>query len=209
MSNIFEKIRDLDEFIQISLLSEYYFCKRRCSLILLEGHVGNNIYMVEGDIAHSKVHTSKIEKRPGLAKIFNHQIYSNNYSLIGKSDCIECFEDKNAPYIDILRGNYYLFPVEYKHGVTRDEEEYKVQLCAQVICLEEMYKTKIEKGVIYYTDSNERVEVIIGDDLRQKVLFGVLDIFNIINKEIMYEPIVRKSCNKCAMKEKCNPKHLF
>ena len=204
--DIFEKMRNLDEFIQISLLSEYYFCKRRCSLLLLEGRSTINTYMVEGEIQHSKVHSSKIEKRVGITKIFNLQIFSNNYSMIGKMDCLECLDDKNGPYIDILGGNYSLLPVEYKHGIVRDEEEYEVQLCAQALCLEEMYNTKIDKGILYYIGSNERVEVFFTDDLRQKVLFGVVEIFDIINNSKMHEPIYKRRCSKCSLYEKCNPK---
>lgn len=207
MIEVFDKIRDLDEFIQISLLSEFYYCKRRCSLILLEGNNSDNVYTMEGTIQHSKVHSSQTEKRLDSAKIFNLELFSNNYSLIGKADCIECVKDKRGAYIDILDGYYNLYPVEYKHGKLRDEEEYKIQLCAQAICLEEMYNITIEKGYLYFINDNKRLEVRLSDELRQKVLFGIVEIFKIISESKMYPPKYKKSCPKCSLYEKCAPKN--
>ena len=206
MNDVFQQMRDLDEFIQISLLSEYYYCKRRCGLLLLEGRDNQNSYMIDGSIQHAKVHTSKIEKRTGVTKIFNHQIFSNKYSLIGKMDCLECFDSNIGAYVDILGGKYILYPVEHKHGELRNEEEYKIQLCAQAMCLEEMYNTKIEKGALYFINSNKRLEVDFTEELRRKVIFGIIEIFEIIDKTTMPTPIYKRKCGKCSLVEKCNPK---
>lgn len=62
-----------------------------------------------------------------------------------------------------------LFPVEYKHGKLRDEEEYEIQLCAQAMCLEEMYHTHIPEGAIFYISSHRRKTIVFTDELRELV----------------------------------------
>ena len=62
-----------------------------------------------------------------------------------------------------------LYPVEYKHGKLRNEQEYNIQLCAQAMCLEEMYHTVIPEGAIFYLSSHRRQTVSLDEPLRRLV----------------------------------------
>lgn len=57
----------------------------------------------------------------------------------------------------------------YKHGKVRTEEEYELQLCAQAMCLEEMYQTSICEGALFYISSHRRFPVKLTEELRERV----------------------------------------
>lgn len=198
-----------DNYILISSLSEYLYCKRRFYLRFLERQNNENIYMIEGSLEHQKVHTNKIEKRKNFVNVSSLSVNSYKYNLIGKCDVVEFLENKNGSYIPFLENNYTLYPIEYKHGKTRDELEYKVQLCAQVLCLEEMYNTRIDFGAIYYIDSKERVEITLDDDLRKLTLETILEIKNLMDSKKVIYPIYKKRCKKCSLVDICNPKIII
>ena len=63
------------------------------------------------------------------------------------------------------------------------------------------------KGYLYFINDNKRLEVHLTDELRQKVLFGIVEIFKIISESKMYPPKYKKSCPKCSLYEKCAPKN--
>ena len=54
---------------------------------------------------------------------------------------------------------YELYPIEYKHGSIRMEPEYEYQLCAQAMCMEEMFGCSISSGAIFFISSHRNQEV--------------------------------------------------
>lgn len=61
-----------------------------------------------------------------------------------------------------------LYPVEYKHGSVREQEEYQVQLCAQAMCLEEMFHTAIPQGALFFISAHRRQPVLFDAALRRR-----------------------------------------
>ena len=58
-------------------------------------------------------------------------------------------------------GFWQLIPVEYKRGKPKKDQIDEVQLCAQAICLEEMYNVKHRKGFcIMGTRHREEVQLL-------------------------------------------------
>ncbi len=95
--------------------------------------------------------------------------------------------------------------MEYKHGVVRNEEEYELQLCAQAMCLEEMFGTVIHEGSVFYTDSHRRVSVELNPEMRALVRAGADALHHMLSDFCC--PPVEKSpkCRKCSMKDLCMP----
>jgi len=60
-----------DELIALSYLSQYGYCPRRAGLLLLENIWEENIFTVEGSIAHERAHTGGSESRSACIKIFD------------------------------------------------------------------------------------------------------------------------------------------
>jgi CRISPR-associated exonuclease Cas4 len=96
--------------------------------------------------------------------------------------------------------------VEYKHGKMRTEEEYEIQLCAQAMCLEEMFHTTIPEGALYFITSHRRKPVALTQELRDRVRFTVERVeafrrsFSVPAAE--YGP----KCKRCSILEICMPK---
>mgnify|MGYP000898501997 FL=1 len=66
-------------------------------------------------------------------------------------------------------GKWLPVPVEYKRGKSKEIDADRLQLCAQAICLEEMFCCpKIEVAYIYYGETRRREKVTLTDELRAK-----------------------------------------
>ena len=105
---------------------------------------------VKGRQEHMKVHDRRIERRGNEIKLYEYEVISHDLMIRGKCDCIEAVRDDCGCRVPFSNYPVLLKPVEFKHGRVREEEEYDMQLCAQAMCLEEMYKTNIEDGDIFY-----------------------------------------------------------
>ena len=99
-----------------------------------------------------------------------------------------------------------LYPIEYKHGSIRDEEEYKVQLCAQAICLEEMFDTTISEGALFFISSHRRQTVTFDSALRKRTEELANKLRNI--RLTLSVPMAEygPKCRRCSLAELCMPK---
>lgn len=194
------------DYLHLSLLSQYYFCKRRAALILLENAWQDNEYTMEGTLSHERVHTQGQIKRGEVISIYEFSVHSHTMKLSGKCDCIEASIDENGYKFPFYEGKFTLYPIEYKRGVIRNEEEYNLQLCGQAMCLEEMYGCVITKGAIFYTNSHRRVEVDFDDDLRNKVECGAKNLWDFLESKDVPHADYSAKCRKCSLYELCMPK---
>lgn len=62
-----------------------------------------------------------------------------------------------------------MYPVEYKRGTPKITEMDRLQLVAQIICLEEMFQTEISQGAIFYGEIRRREIVEATPQLRDFV----------------------------------------
>ena len=135
--------------IPLSRLSHAGFCLRRAALLTNEQVWSESADTAKGRSEHERVHTQRIERRGDSAKLYEFPVYSHTLGVAGKCDCIEAEADIRGCRIPALDFPVRLYPVEYKHGKLRAEQEYEIQLCAQAMCLEEMFQTHITEGTIY------------------------------------------------------------
>ena len=99
-----------------------------------------------------------------------------------------------------------MYPIEYKHGIVRNELEYHVQLCAQGMCLEEMYACHIEKGAIFYIDAHRRDEILLTDALREDVIRGTKALSQMAETQKIPTSQYSPKCKKCSLEGICMPK---
>lgn len=199
-----------DDSILISWISEYAYCPRRFFLRIFEQNNAENGPLIEGRLAHKRVDQSVIEKRGIHVKVTRLVVHSNKYKMHGICDSIEFTEDSEGASIDFLNGlRYQVCPVEYKHGKSRDEVEYKLQLTAQALCLEEMFQTHIEHGYIYYVGQKDRKMVIFDSGIRQQVIEAIAEIREYLKNPQTILPEYRKRCSHCSLYEICAPKSVM
>lgn len=198
-----------DHSILLSWISEYAYCKRRFYLRVFEQNNIENGSLIEGRILHQRTDQAIIEKRGSLVKVTRLAVHSPKYQMYGICDSVEFTQSSDGVYIDFLNGTYRICPIEYKHGKSRDELEYNLQLTAQVLCLEEMFQTHIEEGYIYYIGQKDRKLVPFDPVLRKQVLEAVTEIREYLQNPQEILPEYRKRCPHCSLYEICAPKNVM
>lgn len=194
------------ELFPLSWLSQYGYCKRRCSLLALEQIWQENEYTAAGRMQHKRVHTGRTEQRGDVIHIFEMPVFSRRLGVSGFCDCVEAHPSLSGVSIPYGEGKYTFYPVEYKHGVVRDEEEYHLQLCAQAICLEERFGVQIPAGAIFFIDAHRRDEVLLSQELREQTWQTAKEIADMVESQKLVPAVYSAKCKKCSLREACQPK---
>ena len=191
--------------IPLSLLSQAGFCLRRAALLTNEPVWLENADTAKGRAEHEQVHTQRIERRGNSAKLYELPVFSQVLGIAGKCDCIEAEAAPQGCRITALDFPVRLYPVEYKHGRLRSEREYEIQLCAQAMCLEEMFQTQIPEGAIYYITSHRRYPVSFTAELRKLVKTTIQKI-ELLRRSFSIPPAeYGAKCRACSLQEHCLP----
>lgn len=194
------------EYLPLSWLSQADYCLRRAALLLNERIWVENADTAKGRSEHERVHTQRVERRGSFIKLYEYTVFSDKLGVIGKCDCIEATEDANGCSIPATDFPVTLYPVEYKHGIVRQEQEYNIQLCAQAMCLEEMFHTAIKEGSIFYISAHRRQPVLFDDALRKKVYETTQKLREVQENLSIPEAVYSAKCKRCSLKEYCMPK---
>lgn len=195
-----------DDYLSLSGIQHYYFCKRQWALIHIEQQWNENTYTIEGKILHEKVDNPFLkESRKDLFISRSIPVSSEQLGFSGIIDAIEFRKDSNG--IFIKNKNDYYFPkiIEYKRGKKKKDLRDKVQLVAQTICLEEKFNIKINEGYLYYFAEKKREKVEITEELR-KIVFDLSKVMHelyFLKKTPKAENY--KNCTKCSLYDVCMP----
>lgn len=195
-----------EELLPISWLSQYGYCPRRCGLLVLEQVWQENELTAAGTAQHNRVHTARAECRGSLLTLYEFSVFSRLLGLTGLCDCVEARASPDGVCLPYGKDRYLLYPIEYKHGTVRQEEEYHIQLCAQALCLEEQFDTEIPKGAIFYIGAHRRDEVLFSPCLRNKTKETLKELKAMIEKQRVPDPSYGPKCKKCSLAEYCQPK---
>lgn len=188
-----------DDFISLSALNHYLYCKRRCAFIHIERLWVENQFTAEGRIMHENVHEEFIENLAGIRIVRGMSLYSFELGLNGKADMVEFHEIKDCD-------KWEPFPVEYKRGKPKSDDSDKIQLCAQALCLEEMMKVKIYEGALFYGKTRRRLSVIFDDRLRLKTKKTAIELHFFIKEGKTPLPVYNPKCKSCSFIDECLPK---
>lgn len=193
------------EPIPLSRLSHAGFCLRRAALLTNEQVWSENADTAKGRSEHERVHTQRIERRGDSAKLYEFPVFSKTLGVAGKCDCVEAEADAQGCRIPALDFPVRLSTVEYKHGKLRAEREYEIQLCAQAMCLEEMFQTQIPEGAIYYITSHRRYPVALTEELRDLARETIRRIES-FRRDFSVPPAEPGAkCKACSLRERCLP----
>lgn len=158
---------------------------------------------------HELVHDSDFtQKRGRLLLSRGMPVKSYTLGITGVCDMVELEEDPDGVAIVGRPGKYKIFPVEYKLGKPDDTNSDVWQLCAQAMCLEEMFCTNISEGAIYYARLRRRKNILLDDALRASVKAAISEMHQLMARR--YTPKVRpkKACAGCSLHEICQPELL-
>ncbi len=181
-----------DERVMLSALQHYAFCPRQCALIHLEQIWTENAQTTKGNQNHERAHTGGSEERGGVKTLRGLQLLSRQYGLWGVADVVELHGEKPIP-------------VEYKSGKAKPRLADEIQLCAQAMCLEEMFNTSIPVGFIYHAASHKRREVEFTPALRSEVLKARDGVLSLLQTRVLPEPAADERCQFCSLIDECEP----
>lgn len=85
-----------DEFLQLSGIQHFCFCRRQWALIHIENQWQENVRTIEGNIVHERCHDDGfIEKRGNLLITRSLSIFSRRLGVSGQCDVVE-FSTKDS-----------------------------------------------------------------------------------------------------------------
>ncbi len=195
-----------EEYLAISGIQHFCFCRRQWALIHLEQQWAENLRTAEGRLQHDRCHNETFrEKRGDLLTVRGMRVISHRLQLSGVCDVVEFHADPDGVPLQGYEGIWRPVPVEYKHGVSKQNDADRLQLCAQAMALEEMLVCDIPKGALFYAETHRRELVELTPELRQKTK-AMADEMNAYFAR-GYTPKVKpgKHCNACSLKELCLP----
>ena len=195
-----------DKMIPLSYVSQFGYCKRRTGLLMLEQQWNESVDTAKGSAEHQNVHLYRSAERKGVVTLTDLPVISHNMNLIGRCDAIEATESKGGAVIPFLEHrSFTLYPIEYKHGKMRSESEYELQLCAQAMCLEEMYHCEIHSGAVFYISSHRRKKIQFTIEMRESVQQIAKALSDMLQTKIVPAAEPSPKCAKCSIKDICMP----
>ena len=159
-----------DEYLMLSGIQHFKFCRRQWALIHIEQQWSENVHTVIGELMHKKVHDPSVkEKRKETLLVRALPVSSKELGVSGECNLVEFHKCEDGITLSGHRGLYSVFPVEYKKGKPKITDEDKLQLTAQAMCLEEMFSATVSAGALFYGETRRREVVEFTDDLRNEV----------------------------------------
>ena len=196
-----------EEYLQLSGLQHFSFCRRQWALIHMEQQWAENVRTTDGRILHEKAHDSSIrEKRGDLIITRDMSIHSALLGVSGKCDVVEFHRGETGIPLPGQEGLWQPYPVEYKRGSPKMTNADRLQLCAQAMCLEEMLCCEISEAALYYGEIRRREIVDLDPDMREKVRALLTEMHELYQRHHTPKVKPSKGCNACSLKELCLPK---
>lgn len=180
------------EPVSISALNQFVFCPRRCALMHVEGIWQDNAHTIVGSLLHEHADAPGYETGEGVTLLRALPLYSARHGLSGKADIVEMRDGVPAP-------------VEYKKGKRRRFDNDDIQLCAQALCLEEMFVCEVPAGFIYHAASKRRREVIFDWQLRAETERTIQAVRELLVSARVPAAELKPRCEGCSLRGVCLP----
>lgn len=196
-----------EQYLMLSGIQHFVFCRKQWALIHIEQQWEENFHTTAGELMHKKAHDEgSFEKRGDLLVVRGLRIASRELGLSGQCDVVEFHQVEGGIELFGYDGRWRPIPIEYKHGTIKEDSSDEAQLCAQAICLEEMFQTDIPEGFLYYGANRRRHRVEFSESLREEVKNLTEDMHELFQRG--YTPNVKcsKKCNACSLENLCLPK---
>lgn len=197
-----------EDFLQLSGLQHFRFCRRQWALIHIEHQWAENYRTIDGAILHENAHDTDLQERRGDRFITRGvSVYSAELGVSGQCDVLEYHRGSVGIPLSGKEALWQPYPVEYKRGRPREDTGDTLQLCAQahvpgVPC---SAATSLRAHSITGRSAGER-----GFPSPRSCAQGCRELLAEMHELYRrgYTPKVKptKSCNACSLKELCLPK---
>lgn len=196
-----------EEYLQLSGIQHFKFCRRQWALIHIEQQWAENYRTIDGELMHKNAHDAQFQESRGERFITRGvSVFSPTLGVSGQCDVLEYHRAGTGIPIVGKEGLWQPYPIEYKRGRPREDTGDNLQLCGQAMCLEEMLCCDIPSGALYYGEIRRRVPVQFTQALRQEVRDLLAEMHDLYYRGYTPKGKPTKSCNACSLKELCLPK---
>jgi len=182
--------------IPLSAVNQFFYCPRRFGLMFLEGVFFDNAFTLEGLHAHEKVDTPGFRSGPDVRTERSLPLFCDRLGLSGKADIVE---------FHLHDGLEHPYPVEYKRGPNRRRDNDDAHVCAQALCLEEMFDTPVNSGAVYHVSSRHRRDLEITDGLRRLTENAVSEMHHLRENGDLPPAKLKPRCSGCSLRDYCLP----
>lgn len=195
-----------DDFLPISNIQHFAFCRRQWGLIRIEGVWQENFLTAQGRILHERVDDPWFnELRKNMIVGRSMPLISHRLGFQGVADLVEFREAESGVEIKGRGGRWEIVPVEYKRGKPKDEECDALQLCVQAVCLEEMLGAHISRGEIFYGVIRRRTTIDFSPELRKRAEETAEEMHRIFEEGEIPAAKMQKGCKACSLMDVCSP----
>lgn len=200
---------DDDQMLMLSGIQHYMFCPRQWALIHVEQQWDDNRLTAEGKVLHRNVDDPSYRQKNGdTITLRGVHIASHVLGLYGICDAIELQRSEtrnNAIMHPKYPGYWRLYPIEYKRGRRKPDERDAVQLAAQIMCLEEMFKIHIPEAALFYYETRHREVVDLDEPLRRLTCELSEAMHKTFDGGITPKAVPQRSCKNCSLYDICSP----
>ncbi|MBZ0232895.1 MAG: CRISPR-associated endonuclease Cas1 [Deltaproteobacteria bacterium] len=185
------------------MLNEHTYCPRLAYLEWVQGDFADSADTVDGRFQHRNTNAER-GRLPAADELGDERIHARSVLLSAPKIGL-------IARIDLLEGeDRRVLPVDYKRGHAPDVpagawEPERVQLCAQALVLEEN-GYRVDQGVLYFTGSRTRIDVIFDAELRGRTLALLEELRENAGRAEPPPPLVDSpKCPRCSLVGLCLP----
>lgn len=196
-----------EDYLMLSGIQHFAFCRRQWAMIHIEQQWAENYRTTAGELMHRRAHDEgSFEKKGDLLTVRGLRISSRELGLSGQCDVVEFRRGEDGIELFGYDGKWKPTPVEYKHGAPKENNADELQLCAQAICLEEMFQAQIPGGYLYYGENRRRTYVEFTQEIREEVRRAAGEMHELFQRG--HTPNVKPTakCKVCSLENLCLPK---
>jgi len=197
-----------DDLLPLSGLQHLMFCERQWGLIHLEQTWEENRLTAEGRVLHDRAHSAGSESRVSIRTARGLRLHSLRLGLVGQADVVEFHRVAEGITLPEVEGAWRPFPVEYKRGRPKHDACDEVQLCAQTLCLEEMFSCRITEGALFYGEPRRRHAVLFDESLRARTEMLAARMHELYRAGITPVAVYQPKCEGCSLIGRCMPRML-
>ena len=194
------------DFLSLSGIQHFAFCRRQWALIHVEQQWQENLRTMEGQFLHEKAHERGAEKRGDVITTRAMPVFSASLGARGVCDVVEFHSSPAGVPLAGRDGLYLPMPVEYKRGKPKEDDCDTLQLCAQAICLAEMLVCDVPEGCLYYGETRHRLVAVFDDALRARVRALYAEMHELMRRGHTPKVKPSRACRACSLADICMPK---
>jgi CRISPR-associated exonuclease Cas4 len=156
---------------------------------------------------HAVVDSGAGESRRERRIVRSLRLVSRELGILGVADVVQ-FErdDEKGAVVSHWPGKWIPCPIEYKWGTAKNEEPYRRQLCAQAMCLEELFGVAVPEGALYLATTKHRTHVSLDGRLRTATRETCRAVRDLLASGKTPPPEFGPHCKNCSLVEECRPK---